>query len=242
MLLDLLEAAGNATSKTSPNPLRSAADLRTADLGLAFNRTNPEAVIWSQQHAAELISAIDNITRQTINNIITRSFVSGIAPRESAKLILATLNLNEAQALAVANLVDRMKDPRSYGKVLKAGGMNFKVPAKGPSVELLEKVSTKYGERLLRKRAETIAINETMTVANEGQRQLWNQSVDKGLLSPYAIREWITTPDDRTCPVCRPLDRRTAPLNGPFEGTMFMGPPAHVLCRCAQAISRAPAR
>jgi len=84
-------------------------------------------------------------------------------------------------------------------------------------------------------RADLIARHETMLAADEGQRQGWAQAAEAGLLPPDARRVWITTPDERLCPVCEPLEGMTAPLDGEYPGG-FEGPPAHVQCRCTEGI------
>jgi SPP1 gp7 family putative phage head morphogenesis protein len=83
-------------------------------------------------------------------------------------------------------------------------------------------------------RSETIARTETMTAANAGQQEAWDQAVDKGLLTGTELQVWIVTPDDRLCPICEPLDGVTAGLDETFEvdGDAIDGPPAHPNCRC----------
>lgn len=90
-------------------------------------------------------------------------------------------------------------------------------------------------------RAETIARTETMRASNEGQLEAWDQAVDAGLLTGVETKEWITTPDDITCPICEPMDGLQAPLNGLFdlpggEGQIDQ-PPAHPRCRCTIALT-----
>lgn len=84
-------------------------------------------------------------------------------------------------------------------------------------------------------RAEVIARTETMKVANAGQQLAWGQAVDQGFLTGDELQVWITTPDDRLCPLCEALDGVTAPLGEPFEsdGESYDGPPAHPQCRCS---------
>lgn len=84
-------------------------------------------------------------------------------------------------------------------------------------------------------RADLIARHETMLAANEGQRQGWGQAVEAGLLAKDAQRVWITTPDERLCPVCEPLEGKTATLDGEYDDGIE-GPPAHVQCRCTEGI------
>jgi SPP1 gp7 family putative phage head morphogenesis protein len=88
-------------------------------------------------------------------------------------------------------------------------------------------------------RADKIARTETMRAANEGQLEAWNQAEEQGLLTGTEQKEWITTPDDRLCPICEPLDGVQVPRDGTFEvdGEQLDGPPAHPRCRCTTALA-----
>jgi hypothetical protein len=84
-------------------------------------------------------------------------------------------------------------------------------------------------------RADLIARHETMLAADEGQRLGWEQAQKAGLLSGQERREWITTDDERVCPICKELSGKLATMNGTYPGG-FDGPPAHVQCRCTEGI------
>lgn len=89
-------------------------------------------------------------------------------------------------------------------------------------------------------RAELIAHHETMLSASEGQRQGWDQAVEKGLLSEKAQRVWIATADQHVCPICESLDQTTTDLDGVYtdlDGETYDGPPSHVSCRCSEGIT-----
>lgn len=76
-------------------------------------------------------------------------------------------------------------------------------------------------------RADMIARTEIMTAANEGQREAWDQAVDKGLLAGDEQREWITTDDDLLCPACAELDGARTTLDGEYPDDGGEGPPLH---------------
>lgn len=97
--------------------------------------------------------------------------------------------------------------------------------------DLADRISELIGDE---SRAETIARTETMRASNEGQSQLWDQAVEEGLLTGAEKQVWITTPDDRLCPICEPMDGVTTTLDGTFDvdGDEIDGPPAHPNCRC----------
>ena len=75
-----------------------------------------------------------------------------------------------------------------------------------------------------------------MRAVHQGQREVWEQAVEDGLLDAGMKRTWIVTADDRLCPICEPLDGETADLDGLFAGE-FEGPPAHPNCRCTEGLA-----
>lgn len=83
-------------------------------------------------------------------------------------------------------------------------------------------------------RASVIARTETMTAANEGNREGWRQAVDAGLLTGDERRVWIATSD--ACPLCEELDAKETDLDGSYPGDGEDGPPLHPNCRCTEGI------
>ena len=83
-------------------------------------------------------------------------------------------------------------------------------------------------------RAELIARTETMTAANAGQQEAWDQAVEDGFLTGEEKQEWITTPDDKLCPICTDMDGEQVGLDEQFDvdGDLIDAPPAHPNCRC----------
>lgn len=199
-----------------------------------FDRTNPSAVLWVEQHAAELVTEVTDQTRRAIRKIITRAFVEGIPPREAAVMLRKVVGLHSRDEEAIDNLKQRILD-NPGGKVF-AGKKPIRVPENGMTNKKLRDTLSSYADRLNNRRALLIARTETIRGSNEGQNQLWNQAVASGQLSRTAKRVWIVTPDERLCPICEGLDGKIAPLNGSFDGR-FSGPPAHPACRCTTGLT-----
>lgn len=62
---------------------------------------------------------------------------------------------------------------------------------------------------------------------------------DKGEISKTATKRWFTALDERTCPVCAPMDQTVVPLDGLFElpdGNKVKHPPVHPRCRCTTEV------
>lgn len=84
-------------------------------------------------------------------------------------------------------------------------------------------------------RAELIARTETMIAVHEGQRQGWDQAIDKGLLTGDEQVEWIAT--SGACPICDELDGELRDLDGEYPDPGGEGPPQHPNCRCTEGIT-----
>lgn len=89
-------------------------------------------------------------------------------------------------------------------------------------------------------RADLIARTESMTAANEGQAEAWDQAVEAGILNGDEKKTWIVADDQVLCPLCESLADQTVPMDENFEapdsGEQFDGPPAHPRCRCTTGL------
>lgn len=192
--------------------------LPVASVGLSFNLVNQRAVDWAARQSATMVTLVGDETRRAIRSVITRAVRDGLSPAQVAWEVRALIGLTERDALAVGNLQTALLE-------------------EGRKPDQIERMVKRYANRLLRFRAETIARTEVLSAANRGQEALWSQAVADGLLVETDWeRIWLTAQDERTCKVCRPLDRKRAPmLGGSFPGGIA-GPPAHPRCRCAAGL------
>jgi SPP1 gp7 family putative phage head morphogenesis protein len=192
---------------------------RQFKVSLTFDVLNPRAVSFVTQHTGELIRQVSDETIAAVKDIVQRAFEQGGHPYQQAKMIQGHIGLTERQSRAVENLKARQLEA-------------------GITQERADWQAERYAGRLLRDRAELIGRTETISAANAGQQESWQQAVDAGLIDPDEFEmEWITTPDDRACQECLDLDGERAPIGGVFPGGLT-GPPAHPGCRCAAGLSR----
>jgi hypothetical protein len=187
----------------------------------SFDRTNPEAVRWARARSARLVTEVTAEARQAIRAVVERSFVEGIPPRESARLIRSIVGLTERDAMAVMN---------HQLELLSRGTTQARALAS----------AERYAEKLTRRRALTIARTETMAASNAGQQALWDQAVRRGKLDQNGVRKvWLTTYDERLCSICAPMEGMMRTIADTFpEGD----PPIHPLCRCTVGLVSAPGR
>jgi SPP1 gp7 family putative phage head morphogenesis protein len=184
---------------------------------MRFDRANPEAVRWARDRAGALVVDVTEKSRAAVRRIIARAVSGTVTPRDAARQIRNSVGLTGLQADAVLALQERLL-------------------AQGRLQEAVDRAADRYAARLLSQRADTIARTETIAAANEGQRQAWLQARAQGLLGARDRRVWITTPDERRCPICKALNGATATLDGTFPGG-HLAPPAHPNCRCATGLT-----
>ena len=82
-------------------------------------------------------------------------------------------------------------------------------------------------------RAEMIAITEVTRAFSAGEMVYQNLLSDAGI---EVQREWLTSEDEKVCPICGFLDRKRVDPGEMFideNGIEYDNPPAHPRCRCA---------
>lgn len=211
-----LFAGADVAAAELPRKQVKVARAKSPKLTFRFDRTNPQAIIWSQQHAAELVTNVTQRTRMAIRNIITRAFTENIPPRDAARLVRGVVGLTEPQEESLDKFRKKLMEDGLTGARLRSK---------------LEAAT----DRMVRQRSLMIARTETIRASNEGQTQLWMQAVDAGKLPRNVQRVWITT--EGACPeICEPLEGKRAPLTGAFENK-YDAPPAHPGCRCTTGIT-----
>ena len=81
-----------------------------------------------------------------------------------------------------------------------------------------------------------IARQEASLAYHFGKRMGWMQAIQRGALDPAKdVRQWLTTPDNRACPICLPMHLQIRGFNEDFttgEGSSVADAPAHIDCRC----------
>jgi len=190
------------------------------DVSLSFDKTNPNSLYFAQQRAAALITAIDDMTRQSVREIIIEAFNDKVDYRTTAKRIKNVVGLHPKWAKAVT------KYEKNQYRRLVANGMK-----ETTAMTRASDMATKYSDSLKSKRATMIARTEIQIAQNEGRLESWKQAAKEGFVDPDSMKMWITADDERTCPVCAELDGETVGWLDVFSNGLEK-PIAHPHCRC----------
>ncbi|CAB4195126.1 Phage head morphogenesis domain containing protein [uncultured Caudovirales phage] len=179
-----------------------------------------EATAYARKSAGELIQGVNNT--RPIQSLISRSIDEEWTDARLQKALSRIVGLDTRSQVALDNLEKKLtKDGLPVGK------RNKQVDA--------------YSKTLKARRVKVIADNERASAFAEGKRAAWRRMKSMDEISPYAVRIWRTQKDEKTCPVCGPLNGRRAGIDdnrGYRTGSagkpsgFTLGPPAHVNCRC----------
>lgn len=187
-------------------------------------RAERNALAWLETHGLELVDGIAEESRLAGARIVAAGIEEGWGVPEMARRMRDVVGLNRVQAgrlLAMA-------------KTLKAAQVT---DAK------MDGQLRRFGDKLLKERAELIAQTESIAARNEGHLSAWLAQQQEGTLPKTAQKEWIAanTPKSlkgkkgETCAYCKDLDGLKVPLAGTFPGGARR-PPAHPGCRCSMGV------
>jgi SPP1 gp7 family putative phage head morphogenesis protein len=215
-------------------------------LELAFDLLNQRAVNFLRTYSFSLIREISQDTALAIRNVVLGAFQQGGHPYAQAREIRDLIGLTESQARAVDTFrralesreADQIRQALERGLRDKRFDPTLRSALEGGSMsqEQIDRMVSRYYERALAYRAETIARTETIRASMAGEHEAWRQAAEQGLLDTARTRRiWITAHDERVCPVCQPLNGVQVRLGEPFTGGID-APPAHPRCRCSVGI------
>lgn len=198
---------------------RSAA--RELGMDLSIDLTRASVTKWKEKYLNGLVSDIGNNSKAAVKYIIEEGIDKNRHPLKIARDVKNGIGLNDRLSIAVAR-------KRS---ALEAAGV--------PEARI-EKTIARYHEKLLKYRAEMIARTESVRAINHGKLEMWKQLKDGGSLPPSAVKIWLTSIDEKVCPICRPLHYTQKKLGEEFESNGFSSeaPPIHTTCRCTLIVSR----
>lgn len=207
---------------------------------IRFDTRNLEAERWLRDHSSTMVTRIIDEQRETIRETLEEGLQRGDNPTRTAldvvgRVSRATgrreggiigLSAPQAQYVAAArrelasgsessmrNYLQRTRRDKRFDSVvlksIKSG--------KPLSADVAEKITARYSDKLLRLRADTIALNETMSALNEAKMQSYRQAIAKGAVNVQQLtKSWHTVRDDRVRHTHHAMNGQVVPFEGHF--------------------------
>lgn len=170
---------------------------------------------------------------------------TGMAFEHASRLAeyLAVSSTNVAHAAYLAGLNDGVPSDMSFLRALSGFGLNgpqmrrWLPTARGENGKS-SAVVTDRGRRmlalLLPQRANKVAEQETFVARAHARLSRWMWWKASGKVPADAEQQWLTSADERVCPVCAPLHKQVVPVGTPWKvaDKEIWGPGVHPNCRC----------
>lgn len=227
-----------------------------AGRAVSTNFVNPESLKYLQTHLPTLITNVNVDQQNAIRNAVYRGFEEGRPAPLIAREVRGVIGLTENQTANVLNFRRQLEAGRVMGMTapwerrLDAVARNQARSIFNSGAAVPKRVNAlveKYERSLLNLRSKTIARTEIHTASIEGQREIWDQARQRGLIDETARRIWIVTPDERLRANHAAVPRMNpdgVPLDTPFETPIgpVMSPgnsgvaSFDINCRCAEGL------
>lgn len=228
--------------------MRMATVVTDKPLGMSFvvprvtprlDTLNPAVVDYVRRNTWELSTQLTADTQAGLKEALVDALRAGEHPFEAARQMRDALGLTPRDAKAVANYRAELKrqSKAALGRALRDKRFDSLVQrqAKMDNAKV-ERIVQRYQERLIKHRAETVAMTEAARALNMAQQVSWRQSG----MDPAAMRRRVlVAPDERTCAVCHGIaDMGPVGLEEPFvtPDGFSLTPPFHPRCRCVMLL------
>lgn len=220
VMMDTLEAGANAVIPFTEDLLSEALG---GPVSISFDA--PASLRVQQvinQEAGRLITQIGETERMAIRDLILAAARDGRSPFETARDIRQFIGVTAPQAQTLIRVRSAMQ-------------------AAGVRPDRIEARIAVRTRKMINYRARVIARHESIRAAQAGAQETWKEASAQGLINPDQFkRRFIVTDDERTCPICIPMDGQERGLEDPFEspynGARALNPPIHIQCRCAMRL------
>jgi uncharacterized protein with gpF-like domain len=221
---------------------------------ISFDPTYPRAAQLMRQNRLQFLTGFSREQKDATRLALANALQEGVGIQGASRAFRDSVGLTERQEAAAQNyarllregssealardLRDRRFDP-SVRRAVRTGE-----PLSDAQVERME---TRYRERFVASRAETIARTETTRVVSLARREAVQQAADDiGIVGSDIVRVWNATQDARTRDSHAAMDGQEVGQDEPFisgDGNriMFPGDPSAppedtINCRCVVTI------
>ena len=169
----------------------------------AFNPVGQRAVSHLQTERLRILSAFGGAQGDAILATIRDGIGRGLSSVQIARNFRGSVGMTEKMVETLANyrrllqegsreaLNRVLRDKRSDPKIISAitGGKQL-------SEQSIDMMVRRYGERMIKRRAETIAQTEILRAVNKANQEAYEQAIESGVLDrEQLVRVWVTRGD-----------------------------------------------
>jgi len=208
---DKITLDGKKLTITSKNLFTDIAKLinKEYNFGIDIKKMNIDK--YTKEYVADLVVEVGGETKLAIKEIVIDGWAKEIAPEKLYKNIkesgigLDTRRKNSLMKYEHGLIKDKDLSER------------FKNDPIGWEREIARLVHKQY-QALLLDRGRTIGRTESINMANEGSRQMYERAAQSNqILKEEYEMKWVVTPDDRLCDKCRMMLNERCSWGGYFE-------------------------
>jgi SPP1 gp7 family putative phage head morphogenesis protein len=186
----------------------------------AFTIIDRQATSYAERRAGQLVVQISDEQRALINGITVRAVNGKLTQAQAARRIQSVVGLHDRWQKAVINFQEQKEQ-----SLLNAGWSPERASASASTQ------ADRYAQRLTRARARTISRTEIIQAQNAGHYQGVINGMTAGTIAQGTYLEWMTAEDEKTCPICQPLNGKVVRAGEEFQSGLRF-PPVHPNCRC----------
>lgn len=208
------------TGRSTAGAIRRA----TGEIVVDFDTVNARAVREMQENQLRLIREFGEQQRRATREALTDGIRRGANPREQARAFRQSIGLTQKQTQAVNNyrnllenldrgaLQRKLRDGRFDGAVRRAIR-----EGKPLTKTQVDRMVGRYAERSLKHRSEVIARTESLRSVHQGNREMFRQAIDNGVLaSDQLVQIWNTAADERVRSSHATMNGQERPMDVPF--------------------------
>jgi len=189
-------------------------------VNVRFDAGDPRAAEWMRRHSSTLITAITEDQRTATREALAVGMEAGRHPRTVALDVVGRINpttkkreggvigLTRDQTRYLESARKELRDPEAMANYLKRKLRDRRFDSivrraikEGRPLANADvaRITTRYSDRMLKARAETIARTESLTALSYGQDEAARQLLDaSGLRADQIVRTWVSHIDRRT--------------------------------------------
>lgn len=202
---------GSAITNATLSSGRAAAKMiaavpQIAGVDVRFDVLNPKTVEHVRAYEMRLVREMTAEALSSVRETMQAGVAAGRNPLQIAREVRESIGLTKYQESVVqryrqqlekldpAALDRRLADKRSAGMIRRAINAGKPLPP-----EKIDDLVSRYRQRWIKYRSETIARAEAMRSHNTGNQMAWRQAVEDGTFGADEVRrEWIFTRDSKT--------------------------------------------